>query len=324
MKKLNMLLGVLSSALVIAGCSNDTTGDSAGDSEEVVNIGILQYIDHNSLNEAQEGFVDGLEEAGYKDGENIELDILNAQGDHSNLQSMSEQLTSRNELVLGIATPTAQALAVASDSVPQLFTAVTDPVEAGIVESAENPGGNVTGTSDMFDIEKQINLLTDIAPDAETIGIIYNSSEVNSQIQVDQAVEVIEGKGLTANVQTVTSTNDVQQTFSNLASNSDAVFIPTDNILSATASTVGEIAKENNLPIVAGAITMVEDGGLATLGIDYYNLGKQTAQMAVSILEGTDPSDIPVETTEEFELYINEEMAEAIGKDPEVIREAVE
>jgi len=319
MKKLKMLIGLVVGILVIAGCSNGN-----GSNQEITKIGILQFIDHNSLNKAQEGFVDGLEEAGYTDGENIEIEVLNAQGDQSNLQSMSEQLTNNNELVLGIATPTAQSLAMANQNIPQLFTAVTDPVEAGLVDSLENPGGNITGTSDMADIESQVNLLIEIADNPEVIGLIYNSSEVNSQIQVDQAVEVIESRGLDTNIQTVTSTNDVQQTLSNLATNSDAIYIPTDNVLSATAATVGEIAKDNNVPIVPGSTDMVENGGLATLGIDYYNLGKQTAKLAVSILEGEEPSNLPVESTEDFDLVINEEMAEAIGIKSEIIRQAAD
>ncbi|HLQ75369.1 MAG TPA: ABC transporter substrate-binding protein [Alloiococcus sp.] len=319
MKKLKMLIGLVVGILVIAGCSNGN-----GSNQEITKIGILQFIDHNSLNKAQEGFVDGLEEAGYTDGENIEIEVLNAQGDQSNLQSMSEQLTNNNELVLGIATPTAQSLAMANQNIPQLFTAVTDPVEAGLVDSLENPGGNITGTSDMADIESQVNLLIEIADNPEVIGLIYNSSEVNSQIQVDQAVEVIESRGLDTNIQTVTSTNDVQQTLSNLATNSDAIYIPTDNVLSATAATVGEIAKDNNVPIVPGSTDMVENGGLATLGIDYYNLGKQTAKLAVSILEGEEPSNLPVESTEDFDLVINEEMAEAIGINSEIIRQAAD
>lgn len=319
MKKLKMLLGLIAGVLVIVGCSNGNSSNG-----EITKIGILQFIDHNSLNKAQEGFVDGLEEAGYTDGENIEIEVLNAQGDQSNLQSMSEQLTNNNELVLGIATPTAQSLAVANQDIPQLFTAVTDPVEAGLVDSLENPGGNVTGTSDMADIESQVNLLIEIADNPEVIGLIYNSSEVNSQLQVDQAVEIIESKGLETTIQTVTSTNDVQQTLSNLAANSDAIYIPTDNVLAATAATVGEIAKDNSVPIVTGSTDMVENGGLATLGIDYYNLGKQTAKMAISILEGEEPSNLPVESTEDFDLVINEEMAEAIGIDPEKIRQAAD
>lgn len=319
MKKLKMLIGLVVGILVIAGCSNGN-----GSNQEITKIGILQFIDHNSLNKAQEGFVDGLEGAGYTDGENIEIEVLNAQGDQSNLQSMSEQLTNNNELVLGIATPTAQSLAMANQNIPQLFTAVTDPVEAGLVDSLENPGGNITGTSDMADIESQVNLLIEIADNPEVIGLIYNSSEVNSQIQVDQAVEIIESRGLNTNIQTVTSTNDVQQTLSNLATNSDAIYIPTDNVLSATAATVGEIAKDNNVPIVPGSTDMVENGGLTTLGIDYYNLGKQTAKLAVSILEGEEPSNLPVESTEDFDLVINEEMAEAIGINSEIIRQAAD
>ncbi|WP_245570076.1 ABC transporter substrate-binding protein [Lacticigenium naphthae] len=307
--------GLLLAGLVGMGLAGCSEGDSGN--EDTVSIGILQYMEHNSLSAAQDGFIAELEEAGYVDGENLELELMNAQGDQGNLQSMSEQLSQDNDLILGIATPSAQSLATVNQNDPILFTAVTDPVDAGLVESLENPGGNVTGTSDMVPIEKQIQLLLSVTPDAETIGIIYNSSEPNSAIQADLAIAEIEAAGLQAEVSTVTTTNDVQQVLTSLAQSVDGLYIPTDNTLASTAAIVGEIAKEYKLPVVAGSTDQVEKGGLATYGINYEDLGRQTAQMAINILENGDtPETMAVETSDSFDLFVNEDMAETLGIDP--------
>lgn len=319
-KKLTGLVAVGAAGLALVACGNEGSEASNGSTEDPVNVGILQFMDHNSLTAAQEGFISGLEEAGFTDGENMELDIMNAQGDQSNLQSMSEQLSRNNDLMLAIATPSAQSMATAEQEKPILFTAVTDPEDAGLVESNEEPGMNLTGTSDMVPIDEQIRLLLSIVPDAETVGIIYNSSEPNSEIQANLAIEALDEAGVTAQVSTVTTTNDVQQVLTSLAQDIDALYIPTDNTLASTSATVGEIAREYSLPVVTGSAEQVEEGGLATYGIDYESLGRQTAQMAVDILEnGTDPSTIAVETSDHLELVVNEEMAEALGIDPESI-----
>lgn len=172
----------------------------------------------------------------------------------------------------------------------------------------------------MVPIEEQIQLLLSIVPDAGTVGIIYNSSEPNSEIQANLAIEELEATGVEAKTATVTSTNDVQQVATSLISDIDALYIPTDNTLSSTADTVGEIAIEYQVPIVAGSIEHTEAGGLATYGIDYESLGRQTAKMALEILEnGASPETLAVETSEELELFVNEDMAEALGIDPESI-----
>lgn len=301
----------------LAACGNEETAASG---EETVNVGILQYMEHNSLNAAQEGFVKELEDAGYADGENLVLETMNAQGDQANLQSMSEQLSQDNDLMLAIATPAAQSLATVNQEDPILFTAVTDPEDAGLVESAEQPGNNMTGTSDMVPIEEQIQLLLSIKPEAEKVGIIYNSSEPNSEIQANLAVSEIEAAGLEAQVSTVTTTNDVQQVLTSLAQDIDALYIPTDNTLASTAATVGEIAMEYQLPVVAGSTEQVETGGLATYGINYEELGRQTAQMALDIIENdASPETMSVETSDHLELFVNEDMAEALGIDPDSI-----
>ncbi|WP_192988029.1 ABC transporter substrate-binding protein [Carnobacterium mobile] len=316
MKKTLLSLVALTAGLVLAACGNSDKADKG----EEINIGILQYMEHDSLSLARKGFLAKLEEEGYVEGENVTVDYQNAQGDQSNLQSMSERLAGENDVILTIATPAAQAVANSTKEDPILFTAVTDPVDAGLVESMEKPGGNLTGTSDMVPIEEQIALLLSIAPEAKTIGIIYNSSEPNSKIQADLAEKALEDQGVKVKVLTVTTTNDVQQVMTTLAQEVEAVYIPTDNTLASTMPTVGEIATEYKLPVVPGSAEMVDAGALATYGINYSDLGGQTAELALKIIkEGADPAELSIETSKNLELVINEEMAKALGIDPESI-----
>lgn len=313
MKKLVKVLGIGLASLALAACGNEEAATDTNTHEETVSVGILQFMEHNSLQAARDGFVEELEASNIT----VEFEDMNAQGDQSNLQSMSEQLTSNNDMILAIATPAAQSLATVEQEKPILFTAVTDPGDAGLVESNEAPGMNLTGTRDMVPIEEQIALLLSIVGDAETIGIAYNSSEPNSKIQADLAVAELEAQGVEAIVQTVTTTNDVQTTLTSLAQAVDGIYLPTDNTMASTMAIIGEIAVEYQLPVVAGAGAMVEDGGLATYGINYTDLGRQTARLALRILrDGENPANISIETSDNLELIINEEMAEALGIDP--------
>lgn len=315
MKKIVIGGITLLAGLVLAACGSEGSADDGS-----INVGILQFMEHESLSSARKGFLAELEDAGYKEGKNLTVDYQNAQGDQANLQSMSQQLVGENEVILSIATSAAQSLANETSEDPILFTAVTDAVDAGLVDSNEAPGRNVTGTSDMVPIEQQIALLLSLTPEAETIGIIYNAGEPNSEIQASLAIEALEAKGVTVEVLTVASTNDVQQVLTTLAQDVDGLYIPTDNTLASTAATVGNIAIEYQLPVVAGSAEQVETGGLATYGINYEKLGRQTAKMALQIIEeSANPADIPVETSDSLELVVNEEMAEALGIDPESI-----
>lgn len=311
MKKLVRALGIGLASLALMACGNEEVATE--DNNETISVGVLQFMEHNSLQAARDGFAEELEASDLT----VEFEDMNAQGDQSNLQSMSEQLSSNNDLMLAIATPAAQSLATVEQEKPILFTAVTDPEDAGLVETNEAPGMNLTGTSDMVPIEEQIALLLSIVEDAEKIGIAYNSSEPNSKIQADLAVAELEAQGVEAVVQTVTTTNDVQTTLTSLAQEVDGIYLPTDNTMASTMSIIGEIAIEYQLPLVAGAGAMVEDGGLATYGINYTDLGRQTARLALRILEdGEDPAEIAIETSDNLELIVNEEMAEALGIDP--------
>ncbi len=221
------------------------------------------------------------------------------------------------DLLLGIATPSAQSLANETQDIPIVITAVTDPVAAKLAKSLKKPGTNVTGTTDMVPIDKQIELLLSIVKDAKTIGIMYNSGEANSKIQADLAEKALKKANVKVKVLTANTTNDVQQVTTSLAKDVDGIYIPTDNTFASAAAVIGEVAKQTKTPIVAGSVEQVETGGLATYGIDYKELGKQTGLMAAKILDGKEkPATTAIESAKNLKLVVNEDMAKALGIDP--------
>ena len=288
---------------------------TANAEEKVYKIGICQLSEHVALDAAYEGFVDGLEEAGYVDGENIEIDYQNAQGDQSNCPTIASKLVNdQSDLILAIATPAAQACANATEEIPILVTAVTDPAASGLVEDNTAPGSNISGTSDLTPVKEQLDLMMQLLPDTEKIAILYCSSESNSEIQAELAMEAAEELGIETIEATVSNSNEIQQVVQNLIGKADAIYAPTDNIIAAGMQTVSLVANPAGLPIICGEEGMVKNGGLATNGINYYNLGKQTAAMAVKILEGeADPATMPIEYLEDVETVINAATAEELG-----------
>ncbi len=319
MKRYGKLTAVLIlSVLLIAmgtGCGSSGQGDAQSGEEKVVQVGIVQYMDHVALDAARQGFVDALSDNGYVDGENIKIDLQNAQGDQSNLSTISDRFVSNNmDLVLAIATPATQAVAGKTTEIPILGTAVTDYVAARLVDSNEAPGGNVTGTTDMNPIKEQIDLLTKLVPDAKTVGVLYTSSEDNSIIQAGLAKEAIEALGLKYVEVTVTNSNDVQQATQSIVSQCDAIYIPTDNVFASAMPVVHGVTAASKTPVICGESGMVDGGGLATLGINYYDLGYQTGLMGVKILKGeAEPETMPVESAAKFDFAINGAVAEEIG-----------
>jgi putative ABC transport system substrate-binding protein len=339
MKKLpKILVFVLAAAMIfaLAACSSTPAEESPSESaaaseapsesaEESASasteadanymIGIIQYVEHPALDSAREGFVDALADNGFVDGENITLDVQNAQADQSNLKTISQRFVNNGEdLILAIATPAAQAIASETTEIPVLGTAITDYEVAKLVETNEAPGGNISGTTDMNPVKEQIDLLVELAPGAQNIGLLYTSSEDNSVLQADLMKEACEALGLNVVEATVTSSNDVQQVTQSMVGKVDAIYIPTDNVLASSMPIVSEIATENQIPVICGEENMVLSGGLATLGINYYNLGYQTGEMAVKILNGeAEPATMPIESQTDFTYKINGDVADAIG-----------
>ena len=285
--------------------------------KDVFRIGISQFITHQSLDATREGFVDELARQGYVEGENIEIDLQNAQGEQRNLKTISQQLAESSDVVLAIATPSAQSLANTTQTTPVIFSAVTDPVSAKLVESREHPGGNVTGTSDQSSdaISTQINLIKKVLPKAKTIGILYTQSEPNSVVQKDEAKRLLEEKGFTVVEKTILDSNNVKAAAESLMTEVDMVFVPTDNIISSTMETVKQVSIKHKVPVFGGSTEMIAVGGLYNYGTNYEELGRQTARMLIRVLKGEKPENIAVELPEKLELHTNQEMADALGID---------
>jgi len=278
-------------------------------------IGVLQLVQHTALDASNKGFIKALDDAGL----NYTVDQQNASGDQPTCQTIASKLVNDgDDLILAIATPAAQAVAGATSEIPVLITAVTDPAASDLVESNEVPGGNITGTSDLTPVKEQISLLKKILPDAKTVGVIYCTAESNSEIQAKMAKEAIEAAGMTAVDYTVSSSNEIQTVVTSMVGKVDAIYAPTDNTIAAGMTTVAMIANENKIPTICGEEGMVKAGGLATYGIDYYELGYLTGKQAVKILtEGADVSKMPIEylPLEKCKLSVNEETAKTLGID---------
>lgn len=281
-------------------------GEGAGDE---VFIGITQIVEHASLDASVDGFKQALKDAGL----NVNYDEQNAQGDQATAATIAGNFADANlDLVLAVATPTAQAAAQAITDTPVLFTAVTDPVGAQLVDSLEAPGANLTGTTDANPVADQLELLKQIVPDAVTVGIVYSSGESNSEVQVEWAKEAAPNLGLEIVEATVTTSAEVQQAAESL--DVDAYYVITDNTVVSGLGALIQVAENNQIPVIAAEGDSVANGAIATYGISYYDLGYQTGEMALSILnDGADPATMPVEALDELTLYLNLAAAERMG-----------
>ncbi|UOQ57197.1 ABC transporter substrate-binding protein [Leucobacter allii] len=304
-------------ALTLSACSSSSSDSEGGDDAaglESVKIGISQLVQHPALDSATEGFKQAFLDAGYVEGETVEFDEQNANGEQATAVTIAQTFASSDaDLVLAVATPAAQAAAQAIADKPVLFTAVTDAVSAELVDSNEEPGANVTGTSDMAPLSDQLEMITQIVPDAAKIGIVYASGEVNSEVQVEAAQEAAADLDLEIVTKTVTTANDIAQATEALG-DVDAIYVPTDNMVVAGISSLIQVAEDKQIPVIGAESGTVEGGAIATLGIDYESLGHQTGEMAIKILQDdADPATMPVEFASEFTYVVNPGAAERMG-----------
>lgn len=316
---------MLTLALGVMGCGGDKK--EAPKKAEKVNVGIVQLVEHAALDAANKGFVEGLASKGYKEGQNITYDRQNAQADQSNLQNIAHRFVNNKvNLICAIATPAAQTVANVTSDIPIVATAVTDYKTAKLVKDNAKPGTNVTGTTDMNPVEQQLDLLLKIVPNAKSVGTIYCSSEVNSQLQVDILKKAATAKGVTIKEATVSNVNDIQQAARSLVGKVQAIYVPTDNVLASAMPTLVSVTEEAKLPVICGEGGMVKAGGLATLGVDYYKLGFQAGEMAADILSGkSKPADMAIQAQKEFKAMVNLKEAEKIGlKVPEDVLKGAE
>lgn len=307
-----MMAGMMMATM--AGCSNGTEQKSgSADSAGKLQIGVVQIMEHTSLDTIRESFLAEMESLGYGE-DKVEFDIQNAQGEQTNLSSICKKFVGDNvDMIVAIATPTAQAAAASTSDIPIVFSAVTDPVEARLVADPEHPDKNLTGTSDAIPVDEVMQLCQKLTPDVKKIGFVYTTSEINSQVTAEKAIQEAEKMGYETQLMTISEVSELQQAAQSLAQNVDAIYVPIDNTIAQAMKVLAQVGLDYKIPIYTGADSMVQDGGFATVGIEYDKLGQQTAKMAKSILEGTPVSEVPVETLDEFGTFINKSTAEAIG-----------
>ncbi len=303
---------VLATGLLL-GCNGG--GIKKSSDTKKFKVGVVQLVEHAALDAANKGFIKGMEENGFKAGVNVEYDQQNAQADQSNLLNIVQRFVNNKvDLICAIATPSAQSAANATQTIPIVGTAITDYQEAKLVKSNNMPGTNVTGTTDMNPIAKQLALLLKIVPHTKTIGVIYSSSEVNSQLQVKILKQLAMAKGIVVKEATVTTVNDIQQAGSSLAADKvDVIYVPTDNVVASAMPVLTTIANEAKIPVICGEAELVKHGALATVGIDYYKLGLQTGAMAARILKGeSKPAAMPIESLKEMKTTVNVSVAKKL------------
>lgn len=300
---------------VLSGCGSDNASNGGGTADKQYHIGIVQLVEHSALDAANKGFVDALKERGFEEGKNLTIDQQNAQADQSNLQNIGQRfINDKVDLIYAIATPAAQTAANLTKDIPIVGSAITDYEAAKLVKSNNEPGGNLTGTSDMNPIKEQIDLLLKIAPNTKTIGCVYTSSEVNSEIQYKAMKEYAESKGLKVEAATISTVNDIQQAAQSLAGRVDAFYTPTDNVIASAMPTLISVTNPAKKPVICGESNMVTAGGLATYGVDYYQLGRQSGMMAADILEGrAKPESMPIQFAENLKAVINKANAAELG-----------
>lgn len=327
-KHTRRLIAAMTSMALLAGCSSAPAKDSqavssgtASTADATYTIGLAQLVDHPSLNTIRDAMLDEFDQEGYKKDENLIIDYQNAAGKTSSLDTIMNGYEAEGvDAIIAIATPTAMSAQNYADEIPVIFSAVSDPVGAGLVASIEEPGGNITGTSDEVQVEQIIDLMLQLSPDVKTVGVLYNAGEANSVSNIERFKAYADTKGLTVVEKTGTDSTTMQQAAAELADTCDAMFSPNDNTVATAMASLGKIAEDAGVPYYVGADSMVQTGGFATVGIDYEQLGRETAKMTIEVLNGVSPAAMPVKVfKDDLNVYVNEnylQTLEASSKTP--------
>nr|PZN73639.1 MAG: sugar ABC transporter substrate-binding protein [Bacillota bacterium] len=314
----------LTAALLLAGCGGTAAQPEGGRGPESGagagvgpnRVGLTQIVEHPALDATRQGIIDGLREAGYEDGKQIAIDFQSAQGEQPVAQQIAEKFVAdKKDLIIAIATPSAQAVvqATRNNPIPVVFSAVTDPVSAGLVSDLQRPGGHVTGTSDLVPVKIQMELFDRLGLDVTNVGVIYNAGEANSVALMKDIRVAAEELGLNVVEATVANAAEVQQAAQSLVGRVDGLYLITDNTLAQGVQAVIDVANAHKIPAISSVDSYVEQGALATIGLDYYLHGKLTAEVVVEILQGKNPGDLPVRYNEDLSLIINTKAVELLG-----------
>ncbi len=305
------LIGSLSAALSSCQNGSPTTGKAAN----VPFVAVTQIVEHPSLDAVNEGIQQSLAEAGYVAGKSLRWEWQSAQGNPVTAAQIASKYAGANpDVIVAIATPSAQAAVSAAKNTPIIFSAVTDPVGAKLVESVEKPGGTVTGVSDLSPIDQQLALIREILPEAKTLGVLYSAGEDNSVSLVKLIKEQAPQKGFTeVKETTVSASSEVAAAARSLIGSVDAIYVPTDNTVVSALESVVQVGQDNDVPVFAGDTDSVKRGAIAGISFNYHDVGRQTGEMVVKVLKGTRPSDLPVEYVKAVQLFVNPDSAKEMG-----------
>lgn len=290
------------------------TGAFAQQAQQKVTVAVTAIVEHPALDAARDGVKKALEEAGYKDGVNLTFRYESAQGSPATAAQIAQKLAGENpNVIVAIATPSAQAVVTATQTIPVVFTAVTDPVAAQIVKDRQAPGGNVTGISDFSPLEAQFELIKELLPSAKRIGVAYNPGEANSVALLNAIKALAPARGLQIVEAPAGRTADVSAAAQNLVGKVDAIYLPTDNTIISALGTVLAVGIDNKLPVFTGDTESVQKGSVASIGFDYFQVGVETGAVVVRVLKGEKPGAIPVRNASGSNLVINAKAAAAMG-----------
>lgn len=314
--------------LATAGCSAPSANQTSSPASEQTStkvVAVTQIVEHPSLNATRDGLKQELATAGYQVNKNLKWQWESAQGNTATAVQIARNFAGEKpDVIVAISTPSAQAIVSAASNIPVIFTAVTDPVGAKLVTNQEKPGGWVTGVSALVPIGKHLDLIAKITPQAKRIGAIYNAGEANSVTLIDLLKQEATTRGMTIVEATVAGSSEVATAARSLVSRSDAIYIPTDNTVASALESVIQIGINNKLPVYAADNDSVAKGAIASLSFNYYDVGRQTAQIVMRVFKGEKPGEIAVESPTKLELHVNPKSAQAMGvKIPEsVVSEA--
>lgn len=280
----------------------------------VAKVAVSQIVEHPALDAARQGLLDGLKAKGYEEGKNLEFDFKTAQGNPAIAVQIARQFVGENpDVLVGIATPTAQALVAATKSIPVVFTAVTDPVGAKLVKKMEQPGKNVTGLSDLSPVEQHVELIKELMPNVKSIGVVYNPGEANAVSLMELLKVAAKKNGVQLVEATALKSADVQSATQAIAAKSDIIYALIDNTVASAIEGMIVAANQAKTPVFGAATSYVERGAVASLGFDYYQIGVQTADYVAAILEGADPGTLDVKVAKGSDLVINKTAADKLG-----------
>lgn len=314
-------------AAILLGCNSGEPSPSSRSKNLQKFVAVTQIVEHPSLDATRQGIQDELAAAGLKAGETLKWEWESAQGNPSTAAQIANKFVGENpDVIVAIATPSAQASVAVARNIPVIFSAVTDPIGAKLVNNLEKPGGLVTGVTDLSPINKQLDLIQEITPTVKRLGVIYNSGEANSVSLVDLLKIEATKRGLTVVETTANRSSDVATSARSLVGKVEAIYIPTDNTIVSALESVVQVGFDNDIPVYAGDTDSVKRGAMAGLSFNYYDVGRQTGKLVLQVLNGENPGDIPVKSVEELQLLINQKSAKKMGvKIPEfVLKKAIQ